>query len=251
MTIGVIIQARLNSTRLPNKILLDFFEGKSILEVIYNRLCSNLIYPVIVATTTNKTDDTLVDFCKTKGFAFFRGSEDDVLQRFIDTAVSFKISHIIRVCSDNPFLYINGINALCEAIKKTPNSDYISYEVDKTPSILTHYGFWAELVSLNALLDANQSNEKMHHEHLTNFIYSNQDRFKIRWLPVSMVIEKNTNIRLTVDDINDFLNAQYIYKITKEEFTPEVIVDLIKNNVSLKENMTIQIRRNIKQNSLG
>jgi spore coat polysaccharide biosynthesis protein SpsF len=246
MNIAIIIQARLGSTRLPNKILLDFHNGKCILEILYERLSLNNGYRTIIATTVNPKDDILVDFCKKRGIDFFRGSEDNVLERFIEAARQFDVTHIIRVCSDNPFIYAKDINRLSKMLSQYSNTDYISFKIREVPSILTHYGFWAELVSLQALCVAAESNDNKTKEHVTNYIYKNADKFNIKWLETSKVIEKNMNIRLTVDTVDDFINAQSIYKITGELFEPESIIEIINKMPEIKERMLIQIGENEK-----
>jgi spore coat polysaccharide biosynthesis protein SpsF len=245
MNIGIVIQARLSSTRLPGKILLDFYDGKNILEILYQRLISNINCQVIIATTNNENDAKLVDFCNEKKINYFRGSEQDVLSRFINTAEHFNLTHIIRICSDNPFLYADYLKKLSETLIQYPCMDYISYKIAGRPSILTHYGFFAELVSLGALYIANESEEKNHHEHVTSYIYTHEDRFNIKWLGVSKTIENN-DIRLTVDDSIDFMLAKNIYKRTGEVFDPETIIKIVNTDPEIKKLMMQQITKNAK-----
>lgn len=247
LLIGIIIQARLSSTRLPGKILLDFYKGKCILEIICERFMTSLNYPLVVATTTDKADDVLVDFLIEKKIKYFRGNHTDVLDRFIKTAEHFGFSHIVRVCSDNPFLYSNGISELCRVLNESLfYYDYISFKIGEIPSILTHFGFWAELVSLNALYTANNSDDKIFHEHVTNYIYTNNKMFNIKWLNASKFIEENQYVRLTVDDKYDFENAQEIYEVAGENISPENIIEIVKRNPEIKEKMLLQIEKNKK-----
>lgn len=244
LKVGIIIQARLGSTRLPNKVLLDFNNGKNILQIIYEKLVSHFSIPIIIATTTNKIDDDIENFCKKNNITFFRGSENDVLSRFINVADIYKFTHVIRVCADNPFLSHNAINDLIENLKKYPDSDYISFKVGEKPSILTHFGFWAELASLNALKIANKSKESIYHEHVTNYIYTNPNEFNLKWIKVSEFIENNNNIRLTVDSKEDFINSQIIYNLVNDDFSPEEIIKIVNSNTTLKQKMMEQIIKN-------
>jgi spore coat polysaccharide biosynthesis protein SpsF len=246
MSVGIIIQARIGSRRLPGKILLDFFNGRTILDLLYNRFVTNTPYIVVVATTTSETDNALFEFCVRKNIRVFRGSEHDVLSRFIDTSRNFNFSHIVRVCSDNPFIYAPDITRLTDILKTESELDYVSFKIGKSPSILTHYGFWTEIVSLKALEIANQAKEGYYHEHVTNFIYENPEQFKIKWVNIDGFIQSEKNIRLTVDDINDFRNAQTVYRILGEYFSPETIVALIKDNKFLSNHMAEQILKNKK-----
>jgi spore coat polysaccharide biosynthesis protein SpsF len=245
MNIGIIIQARLSSTRLPNKIMLDFCDGKNILEIIYERIKNNIDLPVIIATTTNDKDTMLVEFLKKKNILYYRGSESDVLSRFISAAEYFKLTHIIRICSDNPFLYINYIKVLVETMKQCNDLDYISYKIADKPSILTHYGFFSELASMNALYLANEEKENKYHEHVTNYIYTHEDKFKINWINAEKIIEGN-NIRLTVDDETDFMVTKSIYKQTGEKFDPESIINILDNIPDIKQLMEQQIKKHTK-----
>lgn len=102
---AIIIQARTGSTRLPGKVLADFYDGQSILEIIINR-CKELDaeWPVIVATSAADADKAIVNLATACGVKTFAGDEQDVLKRFIDAAEQFGARKLIRVCADNPFL---------------------------------------------------------------------------------------------------------------------------------------------------
>lgn len=101
----IIIQARTGSTRLPQKMILPFYESEGIFSLILKRLTSIIDKNnIILATSTNENNDVLTDIAKEYGVNYFRGSENDVLQRFIDAANEFNAKKIIRVCADNPFL---------------------------------------------------------------------------------------------------------------------------------------------------
>lgn len=102
MNFGIIIQARLGSTRLPGKILKDFYGGKTLLETVIENL-KKTGAKIIVATSVNPNNDKLETFLKERNITVFRGSEDDVLSRFIEAAEANGVDGIVRICSDNPF----------------------------------------------------------------------------------------------------------------------------------------------------
>src|SRR5690554_4950371 len=108
--LGIIIQARLGSTRFPKKILKPFGESTLLLYLI-DRL-KRLSLPIVVATTTNEIDDELCEYLKKNRIEYFRGSENNVLQRYIDTANQFGFTEIIRVCSDSPLIDLGFLNKL-------------------------------------------------------------------------------------------------------------------------------------------
>ena len=125
MNIGIIIQARLTSTRLPKKVLLPFYGSMTILDILIDKLqsvCPN----IVIATSSKSENDELVKFALDKNVCCYRGSEDDVLQRFIDSAKYSNITHIIRICSDNPFLDVDSLKTLISNEEDNSDSEYIS-----------------------------------------------------------------------------------------------------------------------------
>lgn len=210
--ITFIVQARGGSTRLPNKILMPFYKGKSILELLIDKLKQVENTEVIIATSVNQNCDVIEHTAKVNGVKCFRGSEDDVLQRFIDAADFYKVDKIIRVCSDNPFLELASITKLVMTANSHKEADYISYNIGGKPSIKTHFGFWTEYVTLDALKRVKEmTDESLYHEHVTNYIYANTDKFNVQWIDGVQSIISHQDIRLTIDTIEDFKNAQIIY----------------------------------------
>lgn len=103
MNVGIIIQARMGSTRLPGKILKKFDGEKTLLETLLENLHKVSGVKVIVATSVNANNDQLENFLLEKGEFVYRGSESDVLDRFIQAAEINHVDGIVRICSDNPF----------------------------------------------------------------------------------------------------------------------------------------------------
>lgn len=216
--IGIIIQARLGSSRLPNKMVLPFYNNKGVFEIIVRKLKKEFNeIPIIVSTTTNSIDSKLVELCKDIGVGFYRGSENDVLQRFIDTSKEYGISKIIRICADNPFIDINYLSEVIDNFKNE-DLDYCSFKTSKgVPTILTHYGFWGEAVSLSALIKVKElTKDEFYYEHVTNFIYSNPNLFRIKLIFMPTKVEDFKNIRMTIDTKADFLLLQEIYSESKK-----------------------------------
>ena len=102
--IVAIVQAHMGSTRLPGKVLKDL-AGKPMLARVVNRMRrAKLLDEVVVATTTKPGDDVLVDLCKSEGWPWFRGSEEDVLDRYYRAAKQFSADVVVRITSDCPCL---------------------------------------------------------------------------------------------------------------------------------------------------
>lgn len=247
-TLGIIIQARTGSTRMPNKIVQAFYQNYSILEIQIERL-KELGVKIIVATTDNANDDIIEELSDKQKVSVFRGPEEDVLKRFIQAAEKFKLSHIVRVCSDNPFIDTGLLDELLED-RKYLNMDYLSYSVNGVPAIKTHYGFFSEVVALQALRKIEQQTaEKLYREHVTNYIYINPEIFKIEFREVSVEISQHRNIRLTIDTFEDFTLARTIYaQLIKQTKGNDVtsLLNLIKNNPQWEVSMVEQIDKNTK-----
>jgi spore coat polysaccharide biosynthesis protein SpsF (cytidylyltransferase family) len=241
----ILIQARTGSTRLPNKMLLPFFNGSTILEIVIDRLIKEFgVQNIVLATTENKHDDSLEQVAKQKAITCFRGDEQNVLKRFIDCAEKFETENIVRVCADNPFLDVQLLSKLI-AFATKEKCDYASYKVNNVPAIKTHYGFFAEYVSLKALKKVStDTNDKFFQEHVTNYIYTNPDGFVIKWMNAPELIEANSDVRLTVDTMEDFEICKSIYSELESDFSYASILKLINVNPELQNKMSSQIQKN-------
>lgn len=226
--VGVLLQARSGATRLPGKMTIPFYRGKGILEMVMLRsLAAFEPDCIVLATTTSPADDPLAVLADAHGIKVFRGSEHDVLQRFIDCAHREGFRHVLRICADNPFLKSEYLQALIVDYLKHP-CDYVSYAFpDGTPIIRSHIGLFAEMVATEALERAAQlTNETFYHEHVTNFIYGNPEDFSIRLLPLPEELRARNDIRLTVDTPEDFQMASEIF--AELEAKGNSLSDLIK-----------------------
>ena len=247
----IIIQARTGSTRLPQKMILPFYENEGIFSLLLKKLTSAFDKnDIILATSINSNNDILVETAKHYGVNYFRGSENDVLQRFIDAAKEFDAENIIRVCADNPFLDVFYIELLLEKFEKF-NCDYLSYLTsDGTPSIKTHYGFWAEAVKLSALEKVRElTDENLYHEHVTNFIYANRDIFDVKFFEIIPQIDKHKDIRLTIDTQVDFdIQKEIFNKLNSyiPNFTSLNVIDFLEDNPHYLEIMKNEILKNQK-----
>jgi len=249
MTPGIIIQARMGSTRLPKKILKDFYHGETLIETVVNNLKKVEGVKIIVATSTSPNNDELVAFLLEKNVLVYRGEEDDVLNRFIGAAKSNDIDGIVRICSDNPFLDWRGIRELLHRAQNS-NADYIGFRINNTPSIKTHFGFWGEYVTLDALNRVSMTtNDKQAHEHVTIHVYTHPEEFNCEWIEAPDYLQGRSDIRLTVDTAEDFKNAQQVYtdlKNSDPDFSLEDVVKYIDENNDLEKSMKRLIENNKK-----
>jgi len=234
----IIIQARSSSTRLPGKVLLPFIEEKTILGIQVENLKNiNTEVDIVVATTTNPADDAIVSFCNDHDYAVFRGSENDVLGRFIECAEFYNAQNVARVCSDNPFFIGEHLKSLLDTFKLS-DIDYLSFKnVKGTPAIKTHWGVFGEVVSLEALKKVARSTiESFYHEHVTNYIYGNPNVFKVKLIDAPLEIRGRFDLRFTIDTKLDFEMSQVLYPLWDHENLDDLI-DKADKNVYIKNAM--------------
>lgn len=207
--IGIIIQARMSSSRLPGKILKKLANDPSLLHV-YNRCkASKYADSVIIATTTDKSDDPVEKFCKRYKIPYFRGSLTNVLSRYHGTAKKFNIDTIARITADCPLIDPDTIDQIFKEYVKQ-KCDYIS---NVTPGERTFpRGLDVEVFSFNALDKAfREATEQTDTEHVTPYIWQNRkNEYKIGNI-VTAQPELCRNYRLTVDYPEDFSLMEIIY----------------------------------------
>ena len=243
---------RTGSTRLAGKMILPFYEGQSMIELILDRFVSALSngIPLIIATTDNPLNDAIENIAKHKKINLYRGSENDVLLRFIRASEKFKLENIIRVCADNPLFDVNGTIALTSFLE-SGEWDYIGYKISgDRPTILTHSGFWGEVVTLSALKKAHEeTSESVYREHVTNYIHQHPKKFKVKLVNAPDYLFYRDDIRLTVDNQADFIMMQEIFSRLMEEaipLEPKHIVQWIDKHSSYLSLMNKQIELNKK-----
>jgi spore coat polysaccharide biosynthesis protein SpsF len=151
MNIGIVLLARMGSTRLPGKVLLDL-EGRAVLGRVVDRLRRvRLAHPVVVATTESALDDVLVSYCRSQGIDCFRGDEGNIVDRCIRCAEAFGMEAIVRVGADCPFIdweVVDGmIGRFLDAAAAGAPLDYVSNAMDRTFPL----GLDADVMSVDVL----------------------------------------------------------------------------------------------------
>lgn len=238
MKIIAIIQARLGSTRLPGKVLLDL-EGRTVLEHVIRKVkSSKLVNNVIVGTTINKEDLEIVKLCANLGINVYCGSEDDVLDRFYQIARLFKADHIVRITSDCPLIDPKVIDEVI-TLHVREKADYTSNTLKETyPD-----GEDIEVFTFAALKEAwNKANMSSEREHVTPFMRKNP-AFKLANLEYNKDISHK---RWTLDNPEDYDFIESIYKniYTKNpDFGMEEILKFLDKNPEI-EKINQHINRN-------
>ncbi|WP_268544155.1 glycosyltransferase family protein [Candidatus Nitrosotenuis cloacae] len=205
--IGCIIQARLNSSRLPGKIMMKIDNEKSVLDYVINQLkfCKH-IDKIVIATTTSVYDDILVEYAKSHHLDFFQGNEIDVLDRYYKCAKSFSFDTIVRVTSDCPLVDPNVVDELIEQFQKG-DFDYATNKLPLESSKCPH-GSEVEVFSFETLKRTwEESKKSSEREHVTPYIYNSSDKFKICKMSSK---EDLSYMRYTVDRPKDLVMIQEI-----------------------------------------
>jgi spore coat polysaccharide biosynthesis protein SpsF len=253
MSAPIIVQARCGSSRYPRKVLKNFTGGCSLLEFQLTRLKKAFpSIPLVVATSVSGEDNAIEDISDKLNILCFRGSENDVLERFLDCCRHHKFTdYVVRVCGDNPFLQTEWLKALMTTpTEDLPAPDYISYSINGKPAILTHFGFFAEMIRVDALEKiAQMTTMPLYREHVTNYIYQHHGNgdFHISWHPMDGLGAYADAIRLTIDTQEDFDNVQTIYRHLKpahvETDVPwEDIISFLDKNPTIQSSMKNQIQ---------
>ena len=232
-----IIQARMGSTRLPGKSM-KLLLGKPVLWHVVNRASkAELIDGVIVATTVNSEDDIIAEFCENNDISVFRGSENDVLDRYYQCAKEYGIKDIVRITADCPLHDPTVIDLIIGEYLKG-NYDYVANTIEYTfPD-----GLDVEVFSFGALEEAWKKAElPSEREHVTPYIRKS-DNFKKKNVNST---KKYPPYRLTLDYPEDYQFIRRIYEgIGKEEFyIAEIIKFLEKNPELLKINQHLKINK--------
>lgn len=191
-----IVQARLTSSRLPNKVLMTLGNsGLSILEHVYQRMSqSKCIDKVVFAIPDTPLNEQLAMFMDKKNIPYTRGSEDDVLDRFYQCAIIYDPEFVVRATCDNPLVDWRICDQLISSID---DNDYIG--ATDIP-----LGTGVEVFKMNALREAyEKADTEPQHEHVTPYMYQN--------LKYTRISFNGLNYRLTVDEERDFYVMNEIY----------------------------------------
>jgi spore coat polysaccharide biosynthesis protein SpsF (cytidylyltransferase family) len=249
-SITIIIQARVASTRLRGKMLMPFYRGRTILELLVEKLLASQQLGICLATSDDASDVPLVELGRKYPIEVFRGDNSDVLHRFVECAEYLGTDKIIRICADNPFLHMPYLNLLLDNYIQDP-CDYMSFcTQDNIPVIRTHFGFWSEAVSADALKWVrNNIRSPQYHEHVTNYLYENPESFNVKFIQIPTFLSGRNDIRLTIDTQKDFEISRQLYEVWVEDLKEENLSDLIAyidGKPELRQAMIEEIQKNTK-----
>lgn len=208
----IITQARTGSTRLPAKVLKKIGQY-TMLEIHLQRLLlSKNADDLVLATTDDVKDDAIADIGKAIGLLVYRGSENDVLDRYYQAAKMSKADIVVRVTSDCP---LNDPKLIDQIIQ-----EHLKYGKDFTSNIIHRYfpdGLDIEIFNFDVLEKAwNEAKEQKDREHVTFYIWQNSDLMGKSLFTAHNVITKDNlnfaDFRLTLDYSEDFLMFERLIK---------------------------------------
>jgi len=244
MKVVCIVQARMGSTRLPGKVMLDLY-GKTVLERVIERIKKvKNIDTIVIATTTKKYDDVIAEKALNCGVEVFRGSEDDVLSRYYFAAKKYGADVVVRITSDcpliDPLITESVIDYYLENISKF---DYVSNTLERTYP----RGLDTEVFSFQSLEKAfNNAILERDREHVTTYIWKNPNIFKLGSYNND---EDYSYLRWTLDTTEDYELIKriynYFYSFNNLNFGMKDIINLYK-----VDNKLIDINSMIKQKEI-
>ena len=231
--IAAIIQARTGSKRFPYKVLKKIRHDPLIKYQIERVKKAKLIDKIIVATSKERNDDEIEKFCLSNSVEFFRGSEEDVLNRYFECSLKFGCNTIVRLTADCPIIDPKIIDEMITFFNKN-NYDYISNTVPNEQSTYPD-GMDVEIFSFKSLEIANEyAFKKDHREHVTHFFWQSKDKFKYTRIDLDKDL---SNYRLTVDYIDDFYVIEDIINnlyFSEPNFSMFDAINFLDNNPKIK-----------------
>jgi spore coat polysaccharide biosynthesis protein SpsF len=229
-----IIQARMGSTRLPGKVLEPIQGDPMLCWVVDRTRLAGSVDEVVVATTFERADDTIVELCQRKNFPFYRGSPGDVLDRYWQAANLHETDVIVRITADCPFIDPDLIDDAVETLLTSePPLDFVA---NRLPWERTYpIGLDVEVCTSRILGIAwRNAKEKHQREHVMPYIYEHPDRFHTLLLNAE---DDYGAFRWTVDTTEDL---EFIRQVVKElpgrlDFHWHDVLHVVKANPELAE----------------
>ena len=229
MKIAAIVQSRMSSTRLPGKVMAKVVSNPLLWHVIRRAERSQILNDVIVATTNNLSDDVIASYCAEKSINCFRGSEDDVLDRYYHVALSYKIDTIVRITGDCPLLDPNVVD---HVIRFYCSGDY-DFVTNTLPCTYPD-GLDVSVFSFAVLKQTwHEARLQSEREHVVPYIRNHPEIFGIGNVSHT---EDLSNLRWTVDEPKDLEFVRQVYGILgNDDFGMNDILDLLQSKPEIAQ----------------
>lgn len=225
-----IIQARMGSTRLPGKVLADLGGASALSRLVSRTRRSTFVNGIVVATSANPADEAIVAECASLDVPCFRGSEEDVLDRYYHAARYYAAESVVRITADCPLLDPELLDELISAFLNT-SYDYASNALPpRYPRGLGAEIFTAEALS-RAWQNATQAYQRVH---VTPYFYQNTHLFRLL-----CVVGKTdySHHRWTLDTVEDLALIRSIFSRfpNRDDFSWREVLELVKREPHLSE----------------
>jgi len=213
----VIIQARMGSSRLPGKILMPLGSHNNLYYVTTRCRSIAGVEEVVVATSTLSQDDAVEQWCNEHQIPCFRGSEEDVLSRYIEASKLYEPAYIVRVTADCPFVDIEMAQDMIRLIKDH-QVDIVDFGAELPR------GLAVEVVSYSTLQDINEHGKELRHrEHVTYYAYEFKKQFsRVVYQPPANRL--HPALRITLDTHEDYRVISAIAKHFDDPLVPSSTV---------------------------
>ncbi len=235
-----LITARLKSTRLPKKLLLEVC-GKPLLAHMIDRIKeARLIDEIVVCTSTNSEDDPLCDLASVENVSYFRGDEEDVVKRLYDASLKFEADYILNITGDCPFVDPVYIDRIVE-VNQTIKADLV--RALELPHGAYAYGVYPS--AIKTILDIKSSKDS---EVWTPY-FTDTNLFSVYDLPIDNPHHRRSHLRMTLDYPEDlkFFEAVFSHLYNVERvFSLDEILELLKNNpeiVALNDHCSLPYKK--------
>jgi spore coat polysaccharide biosynthesis protein SpsF len=217
------IEARMTSTRLPGKVLKEAV-GKPMLELMVERLRRvPSLDGIVVATTTNPTDDPVESLARRLGAGVWRGSEHDVLRRVLDAALHHRIDVIVETTGDCP-LIDPALVEDCIRTYRVAKVDYVSNVLERGYPI----GMDTQVFATSVLADvARRTDDPADHEHVSLYIYRHPEIYSLRNVPASPSLRR-PDLALTLDTPDDYALITAVFEALYPQNPAFALADVLE-----------------------
>ena len=245
MRVVAIVQARMGSSRLPGKVLMDVGGNTALARTIIRLSRSTRIDEIVVATTTAPQDDAIAREAKLIRVKCFRGSEDDVLWRYSQAAESFRANMVVRITSDCPLIDPEIVDQVIDKCV-TEKADFACNVLPRSfpRGLDTEVFRRAALTKVESLAD-----QPYQREHVTPLFYERQDLFRF----VSVSAEADySRYRWTLDTAEDLelIRAIYSHFNSNGDFTWREVITLMEGQPHLQGINAHIVQNSVQSNTL-
>jgi len=217
--ISAIIQARMSSTRLPEKVLAPIAGQPMLMHIVTRARAARTLDQVIVATSDDRSDDTIQQLCDTHGIQCFRGALNDVLDRYYQAARAAETTTIVRLTADDPLIDPKIVDLVVSQLDST--CDYVSNTLQPTyPDGMDVEAFTMATLE-RAWREATLGSER---EHVTPYITKHPELFRLRGVRHTVDLAQ---MRWAVDEPRDLAFVRAVYDRLGSEFGMQQVLDLL------------------------